>query len=73
MVFPWMFEDLAALRPLRAVAHAVAEADSWSKLYDAAVLAETRVPVAAATYCEVRCTATVSIRGTTVRMAARCR
>ena len=55
MVFPWMFEDLVALQPFKKLAIAVAEADSWSKLYDAAALAETRVPVAAATYCEVRC------------------
>ena len=53
MVFPWMFDDLAGLRPLKDLAHAVAEIDDWSKLYDSQALASTRIPVAAATYCEV--------------------
>jgi hypothetical protein len=54
MIFPWMFDDLAGLQPLKELAHAVAEADGWSKLYDSAALTDNRVPVAAATYCEVR-------------------
>lgn len=54
MVFPWMFEDLAALRPLKAVANAVAEAEGWSKLYHSEALGAGRVPAASATYCEVR-------------------
>lgn len=54
MVFPWMFDDIAALRPLKKVAEAVANAEDWSRLYDSAKLQQNRVPVAAATYCEVR-------------------
>lgn len=54
MVFPWMFDDIAALQPLKKVAEAVANAEDWSRLYDSAKLQQNRVPVAAATYCEVR-------------------
>lgn len=53
MVFPWMFEDLAGLRPFRELAHLVARHDGWSSLYDSATLRQNIVPVAAATYVEV--------------------
>ena len=52
MVFPWMFDEVAALRPFKRVAHALAEKDDWGPLYDAAALSSSRVPVAAASYWE---------------------
>ncbi|CAL8463199.1 g2733 [Coccomyxa elongata] len=50
MVFPWMFEDFAALAPLQAAAEAVAEKADWPQLYDLKALQSTTVPVASATY-----------------------
>ena len=48
-VFPWMFEEYGALAPLREAADILAE-HPWPNLYDAAVLRENQVPVAAAIY-----------------------
>jgi pimeloyl-ACP methyl ester carboxylesterase len=48
-VFPWMFEEYAALAPLRAAAETLA-AHEWPRLYDEAQLAANTVPVAAAVY-----------------------
>jgi pimeloyl-ACP methyl ester carboxylesterase len=48
-VFPWMFEDYEALRPLRDAAELVAH-HRWPQLYDETRLAENEVPVAAAIY-----------------------
>jgi pimeloyl-ACP methyl ester carboxylesterase len=48
-VYPWMFEDYAALRPLRDAAELLAE-HPWPRLYDAARLEANEVPVAAAVY-----------------------
>lgn len=48
-VFPWMWEDYAALRSHRAAADLLAE-HPWPRLYDAAQLARTEVPVAATIY-----------------------
>ena len=50
-VFPWMFEDYGALRPLRDAAELLA-AHAWPRLYDAERLAHNDVPVAAAIYAE---------------------
>ena len=50
MVFPWMFDDFAALRPLRGVAEALAARAEWSPLYDVRALEATVAPVASATY-----------------------
>ena len=50
-VFPWMFEDFGALKPLRGAAELLAE-HPWPKLYDAARLAGNEVPAAAAVYVE---------------------
>lgn len=61
MVFPWMFEDLAALRPMKSVAELLAQSTSWSKLYDSQQLQHNEVPVAAATYVEVCCCVMPSI------------
>lgn len=51
MVFPWMLEEYAALRPLRDAAELLA-AEPWGPLYDVARLQENTVPVAAAVYAE---------------------
>jgi pimeloyl-ACP methyl ester carboxylesterase len=48
-VFPWMWEDMAALRSHRDAAHLLAE-HPWPRLYDADVLAQNDVPVAATIY-----------------------
>lgn len=48
-VFPWMWEDYAALRPHRAAAEILAE-HTWPVLYDADRLARNEVPVAATIY-----------------------
>jgi hypothetical protein len=50
-VFPWLFEDLAALAPLREAAHLLAERE-WPRLYDEDMLRGNDVPVAAAIYTE---------------------
>jgi pimeloyl-ACP methyl ester carboxylesterase len=50
-VFPWMFEDYGALRPLQAAAELLAK-EPWPALYDAERLADNEVPVAAAIYAE---------------------
>jgi pimeloyl-ACP methyl ester carboxylesterase len=50
MVYPWMFEQLAPLRPLRGAAEALAAKADWPALYDLDRLAANRVPVSAAVY-----------------------
>ena len=50
MVFPWMFDDFAALRPLRGAAEALAAREWWSPLYSTIALSTTSAPVASATY-----------------------
>ncbi len=50
-VYPWMFEQLGALAPLREAAELLA-AHEWPPLYDAGVLAANEVPAAAAIYTE---------------------
>ena len=50
MTYPWMFEYDPALRPLAEAAEVLADRDGWPPLYDAAQLAQTDVPVAAAIY-----------------------
>jgi pimeloyl-ACP methyl ester carboxylesterase len=50
-VFPWMFEEYAALTPLREAAEALA-GHAWPRLYDPEQLAVNAVPVAAAVYAE---------------------
>lgn len=52
MVFPFMFDDIASLRPLKAAAHALAEHEWPPTLYDAAALARNTVPTAATAYFE---------------------
>jgi pimeloyl-ACP methyl ester carboxylesterase len=48
-VYPWMFDDLAALSPLKEAADILAKLE-WPKLYDAKTLRGNEVPVAAAVY-----------------------
>jgi pimeloyl-ACP methyl ester carboxylesterase len=48
-VFPWMFDDLSALCPLKEAAGLLAEI-GWPKLYDSGVLKANETPVAAAVY-----------------------
>jgi pimeloyl-ACP methyl ester carboxylesterase len=50
MVYPWMFEECAVLRPLRAAAELLAAREDWPHLYDAEVLARNEVPAAAVVY-----------------------
>eukprot|EP00882_Tetradesmus_deserticola_P020946 GHRQ01022637.1.p1 GENE.GHRQ01022637.1~~GHRQ01022637.1.p1 ORF type:complete len:149 (+),score=67.59 GHRQ01022637.1:582-1028(+) len=52
MVFPWMFEDFAALRPYKAAADVLAAKQDWPQLYRPEVLASNQVPLAAASYVE---------------------
>ncbi|WP_042382521.1 alpha/beta fold hydrolase [Streptacidiphilus melanogenes] len=50
MILPWMFQDVAALRPFADAAELLAERADWPALYDRARLAANQVPVAAAVY-----------------------
>jgi proline iminopeptidase len=50
MVYPWYFEQDAALEPLREVAHLLAAKRDWKPLYDRGRLAANSVPTAAAVY-----------------------
>jgi pimeloyl-ACP methyl ester carboxylesterase len=48
-VYPWMFEEMKALVPLREAAELLAQHE-WPRLYDRDVLADNEVPAAAAIY-----------------------
>jgi len=50
-VFPWLFEELAALAPLREAAELLAQRE-WPRLYDEAALRANAVPAAAVIYTE---------------------
>ncbi len=50
-VYPWMFEEYEALRPLAGAAEILAEHE-WPKLYDVERLRENEVPAAAVIYAE---------------------
>ncbi|MFF7250805.1 alpha/beta fold hydrolase [Embleya sp. NPDC008237] len=50
MMYPWMFEEIAALRPFREAADLLARHDDWPVLYDVERLRTNRVPVAAAVF-----------------------
>ncbi|XP_043724243.1 proline iminopeptidase [Telopea speciosissima] len=52
MIFPWMFDEIHALKPLKEAAHLLAEKNDWPALYDIASLNNNKVPVAAAVYYE---------------------
>jgi len=50
MIYPWMFEEIALLKPFRAAAEALARRPRHGRLYDRARLAENAVPVSAVVY-----------------------
>ena len=50
-VYPWMFEEIGALRPLREAAELLADRE-WPRLYDPDVLTANEVPAAAAVYAD---------------------
>jgi pimeloyl-ACP methyl ester carboxylesterase len=50
MMYPWMFTEIAALRPFAGAVDLLATADDWPDLYDPARLRDNRVPVAALVY-----------------------
>lgn len=52
MIFPWMFEEIHALRPFKDAANLLAEKKDWPPLYDITRLNNNKVPVAAAVYYE---------------------
>jgi len=49
-IYPWMFEEIALLKPFRAAAEALARRPCYSRLYDKARLAANAVPVSAVVY-----------------------
>jgi pimeloyl-ACP methyl ester carboxylesterase len=52
MMYPWMFEQIAALRPFAGAADILAAATDWPDLCDRARLAANEVPVLAAVYAD---------------------
>ena len=51
-IFPWMYAQVSALRPFRAVAEELAARTEWPVLYDVDRLAANDVPVAAVQYAD---------------------
>ncbi len=49
MIYPWMFDEIRALRPFRETAECLAQM-TWPTLYDPARLATNEVPVGAVVY-----------------------
>jgi pimeloyl-ACP methyl ester carboxylesterase len=52
MIYPWLFEEDSALRPLRDTSEILAQHDGWPRLYDADRLRANSVPCAAAIYAD---------------------
>lgn len=52
MIFPWMFDEIPALKHFKEVANVLSEKKDWSSLYDISALENNKVPVAAAVYYE---------------------
>ncbi|CAK3108186.1 Proline iminopeptidase [Vibrio crassostreae] len=52
MVYPWMFDQLETLKPLREAANMLAEKSDWGTLYNAAQLSKNTVPIACAVYAD---------------------
>ena len=50
MIYPWMFEEITALRPFAEAANLLAERDDWPPPFDPDRLAGNEVPVAAVIY-----------------------
>lgn len=49
---PWMFDEIAALRPFKQAAESLAEESNWTPLYSRERLLENAVPIAAVIYTE---------------------
>jgi len=43
MIFPWMFDDMAALRPFKEAANIIAETTDWPPLYNKKQLNDNKV------------------------------
>ncbi|MFL7035438.1 alpha/beta fold hydrolase [Vibrio lentus] len=52
MVYPWMFDQLETLKPLREAANMLAEKSDWGTLYNAEQLSKNAVPMACAVYAD---------------------
>ncbi|CAG8627171.1 10163_t:CDS:2 [Paraglomus brasilianum] len=52
MIYSWMFDDYAELRPLKEVAQLLAQYEDWGPLYDVEQLGKNNVPVAGVSYYE---------------------
>ena len=50
MIYPWMFREIAQLRPFQGAVEELAAREKWPPLYDPDRLAANEVPVAAAVY-----------------------
>ncbi len=50
MIYPWMFDELRQLRPMKEAAQILADYQDWPMLYDTGVLKANTVPTAAAMY-----------------------
>ena len=55
MIFPWVFEDFAALRGMREAAELLSRKADWGRLYDVQRLGQNTVPVACAAYFDDMC------------------
>lgn len=55
MIFPWMFDEFAALHSMKGAAELLAARTDWPCLYDLGILKSLNVPVAAACYFEDMC------------------
>jgi pimeloyl-ACP methyl ester carboxylesterase len=52
MIYPWLFEEDGALRPLKEAAEILAQHDDWPSLYDPERLRANTVPCAAVIYAD---------------------
>ncbi|MEM1348926.1 MAG: alpha/beta hydrolase, partial [Myxococcota bacterium] len=52
MIYPWMFDQLKNLEPLKEAAEMLAVKDDWGPLYDPEQLAKNTVPLACMVYAE---------------------
>jgi pimeloyl-ACP methyl ester carboxylesterase len=50
MIFPWMFDEISELAPLKGAADILAAYEDWQPLYDQEVLSRNTVPIACAVY-----------------------
>jgi len=54
MIFPWMFDEIHALKPFKDVAHILSEKKDWPQLYDIQALNNNKVvPSALTLYLEL--------------------